>query len=100
MTERFCSDCVHRRRVRHWSEYIMYPIATWRDGTRWICARAEQERQQESQDPVTGQVRARHVLRNLPSCKLEREYDCGPNGKFWRPRDTKKHLFTVIRDGG
>lgn len=98
--EKFCKDCVHMRRARSWTEYILWPIKIWVKGDHWICVRLKKEMTIGKPDLVTG-IPERYSW-VPPTCVSERRHGyvangCGATGKFWKPKNLKKHLFTLLK---
>ena len=84
----FCKDCKHARRKIFDAGEDLFSFS-W-DHAR--CVKTERR----SINIVTGKVTVTDkASRCSYTCELSSQ--CGRDGKWWEPKNTKKHLFTLLK---
>lgn len=88
-TQVLCTECKHS--FRSWSDIISLTSKRY----SMKCRKAYVEETTEL-DPVTG---PKKVPARYEGCGMARVMSklCGEQGRFWEPKDTKKHFFTMIK---
>ena len=83
--ELICKDCVHSHRT--WTNKIL--------GVQVYQCHLPSNKQPDEYDPVTGKIRPGEYQ----SCRLSRLSSgvCGPQAIHWVPRNSRRHLFTVLK---
>lgn len=83
-----CKDCKHS--FRPLSKFLVFGF-----GKYSLDCRKNFVQEETKVDPVTG---PKTTKGHYESCSLTRIQDrnCGEAGKWWEPKDQKKHFFTVI----
>lgn len=80
-----CKDCVHAHRPL--LNRLLFIDVYW--------CRLPENRTEDEYDPVTGKTK----LGDYASCRIARLHSkiCGPEGRRWEPRNTRKHMFTMLK---
>jgi len=88
-----CKDCIHG--FFRWQDYPM----AWFDKSSYLYCKKAYTEATEEHDPVVG---IRYEPGRYRSARFERlkifqdETRCGPEGKFWSPKN-KKDLFVLLK---
>ena len=84
-----CKDCKHSRRP-------LVRILTYGFGKYSLECSKNYIPEEVTVDPVTG---PKKTTAHYETCSLTRiqSKGCGEEGKWWEPKDQKKHFFTVIK---
>ena len=83
--EVICKDCRHSHRSIY--NKIMF--------VHIYQCRLPENIMADDYDPVTGRTRQG----DYNSCRIARLQSsvCGPEGRRWKPKNSRKHLFTVLK---
>lgn len=83
--ELLCKDCRHS--YRPWTNRLFF-IEIYQ-------CRLPENRGADEYDPVTGKTHTG----DFSSCRVARIHTniCGPEGRRWEPRNTYKHMFTMLK---
>jgi hypothetical protein len=84
-----CKDCKHS--FRTFAKFMTFGF-----GKYSLDCRKNYVEEHDEDDLVLGKVKRKG---RYESCSLTRiqSKNCGEEGKWWEPKDSKKHFFTVIK---
>lgn len=84
-----CKDCKHS--FRPLSKFLVFGF-----GKYSLDCRKNFVAEHIVDDPVSGPIKKKAYYEGCSITRIQ-ERNCGESGKWWEPKDQKKHFFTVIK---